>query len=139
MSFAFDRKEVKDHGEGGKIVGCQLKGKRVVVVDDVITAGTAIGEAVEVIRREGGRLVGIVVALDRMEKMPAPDDGAAADDVDGEEVQRLSAIGQVRRKYGVPCVAVLTLDDIIAGLTGKGTEEDRRRLHEYRDRYRASE
>lgn len=137
LSYAFDRKEAKDHGEGGSIVGCPLTGKRVVIVDDVITAGTAVRHAVDVIEREGGTLTAIVVALDRMEKMPtAVDDD---DDDDDHPAPRPSAIGEVRRQYGVPTVAVLTLDDIIAGLSGTGTEDDLNRLHAYRRRYRASE
>ncbi|KND90081.1 Orotate phosphoribosyltransferase, partial [Tolypocladium ophioglossoides CBS 100239] len=69
ISYSFDRKEAKDHGEGGNIVGAPLKGKKVLIVDDVITAGTAKRDAIEKIRREGGVVAGIVVALDRMEKL----------------------------------------------------------------------
>ncbi|KAI9884349.1 MAG: hypothetical protein M1823_003866 [Watsoniomyces obsoletus] len=142
VSYAFNRKEVKDHGEGGNIVGCPLRGKRVVVVDDVITAGTAIREAIEVIRAEGGVLVGIVVALDRMETAPVPltAPGSEGEDVVVEESRRESAIGRLRAEYGIPIRAVLTLDDIIRGQVGRGgTEEEglllRRRLYEYRKQY----
>ncbi|KAK5235920.1 orotate phosphoribosyltransferase, partial [Cryomyces antarcticus] len=124
--------EAKDHGEGGSIVGAPLKGKRVVIIDDVITAGTAIREAIDIIQREGGQLVGIVVALDRMEKMP----GTGADD---DAAPRPSAIGEVRKQYGVPVLSILTLNDIIAGLTGIGSEEDIRRMEEYRAKYKASD
>ncbi|KAK5162577.1 phosphoribosyltransferase-like protein [Cryomyces antarcticus] len=130
--YSFNRKEAKDHGEGGSIVGAPLKGKRVVIIDDVITAGTAIREAIDIIQREGGQLVGIVVALDRMEKMP----GTGADD---DAAPRPSAIGEVRKQYGVPVLSILTLNDIIAGLTGIGSEEDIRRMEEYRAKYKASD
>jgi len=80
LCYSFDRKEAKDHGEGGNIVGAPLKGKRVLIVDDVVTAGTAKREAIDKIRKEGGIVVGILVALDRMEKLPGPDGD------DGKEV-----------------------------------------------------
>ena len=128
LSYSFNRKEVKDHGEGGSIVGCPLKGKRIVIIDDVITAGTAIKEAINVIEHEGGKLIAIIVAVDRMERI-------AASDGDGF-VPGPSAIGQIRRQYGVPVLAILTLDDILDGL---GAGEDMRRLGEYRDKYRAND
>ncbi|KAI9848841.1 MAG: orotate phosphoribosyltransferase [Sclerophora amabilis] len=131
LSYSFNRKEAKDHGEGGNIVGSPLKGKRVMVVDDVITAGTAIKEAIEIIEREGAQLVGIIVALDRMEKVPITDDDDPA--------PRPSAIGEIRKSHGVPVLSILTLDDIIEGLSNLGSEDDVRRLAEYRRRYRASE
>ncbi|KAI9795126.1 MAG: orotate phosphoribosyltransferase [Peltula sp. TS41687] len=141
LSYAFDRKEAKSHGEGGRIVGCQdLKAKRVLLVDDVITAGTAVGQAVEVLRAEGALLVGVVVALDRMESVVVSDEGGEQQQQqqqqgDGVGGQRESAVGRIRRLYGVPCVAVLSLDDIIVELEGRGTVEDGLRLREYRDRY----
>ncbi|MCJ1224395.1 orotate phosphoribosyltransferase [Toensbergia leucococca] len=131
VSYSFNRKVAKDHGEGGNIVGAPLKGKKVMIVDDVITAGTAIRDAIEIIRREGGELVGIVVAVDRMEKMPSSDDD------DGKP--RPSAIGEVRRKYGVPVLNILTLDDLIDGLKSMGSEDDLERLEKYKARYRASD
>ena len=72
MSYSFNRKEAKDHGEGGRIVGAPLKGKNVLVIDDVVTAGTAMRETIDLVTREGGKVVGFVVALDRMEKMTGP-------------------------------------------------------------------
>ena len=131
VGCAFNRKEVKTHGDGGNIVGASLRGKRVLIVDDVITAGTAIKESVEIIQREGGVLAGVVVALDRMEKMPTEND---ADGVPGP-----SAIGEVRRIYQVPVLAVLTLDDIIHSLKSTGSEEDIARMQDYRMRYQASD
>ncbi|KAI9678327.1 MAG: orotate phosphoribosyltransferase [Caeruleum heppii] len=131
LSYSFNRKEAKTHGEGGNIVGCPLKGKRVVIVDDVITAGTAIREAIDIIQSEGGILVGIIVALDRMEKMPVADDE--------DPNPRPSAIGQVSKQYAVPVLSILTLDDIIHGLTGIGTDDDLKRMEAYRAKYRASD
>lgn len=94
-----------------------LKGKRIVVVDDVMTAGTAMKEAVEIIKAEGGTLVGIVVCLDRQEKM-----------TDGEQ----SAIENCRQLYNVPVEAILTLEDIIVGVDD---EEQKIKMKEYRAKY----
>ena len=129
-SYSFNRKEAKDHGEGGNIVGAPLKGKKIVIVDDVMTAGTAIREAIEIIKREGGELVGIIVACDRQEKTPTPNDD------DGKPGP--SAIGEVRKQYGIPVLAILTLDDIMIYLKRLGGEEDLKRLDEYRAKYQAS-
>lgn len=131
VSYSFDRKEVKDHGEGGSLVGASLRGKRVVIVDDVITAGTAKRDAIDKIRREGGEVVGIVVALDRMEKLPASD---GDDSKPGP-----SAIGELRREYGVPIVPILTLRDIIDGSKGLVGVDDVKRMEEYRLKYQATD
>ncbi|KAK3292308.1 orotate phosphoribosyltransferase [Chaetomium fimeti] len=129
--YSFDRKEAKDHGEGGNIVGAPLKGKRVLIVDDVITAGTAKREAIAKIEKEGGIVAGIVVALDRMEKLPSPD---------GDDSKPMpSAIGELRKEYGLPILAILTLDDIIEGVKGLASEEDIRRTEEYRTKYKATD
>jgi orotate phosphoribosyltransferase len=130
-SYSFNRKEAKDHGEGGNIVGASLKGQKVIIVDDVITAGTAIREAIEIIKKEGGELVGIVVAFDRLEKTPSV--------TDDDGLPRPSAIGEVRKAYGIPVLAILTLDDVIEFLRGLGSEDDLKRLDEYREKYRASD
>jgi len=124
MCYSFDRKEKKDHGEGGGIVGAPLKGKRVLIVDDVVTAGTAKREAIEKIRAEGGIVAGILVALDRMETLPGKEGGE-------------SAIGEIRREYGIPVLAILTLDDIIEGLKGKIGEKELKAMEEYRGLYKA--
>lgn len=131
ISYSFNRKEAKDHGEGGNIVGAPLRGRRVLIVDDVITAGTAMKEAIEIIRKEGGILVGVIVALDRMERMPG---GSEEDD----ETPRLSAIGEVKRLYGVPVLSIITLDDLIVLMKEAGDKEDLLRLRKYQARYRAS-
>ena len=100
--WCFNRKEAKDHGEGGLIVGAPLAG-RVLLVDDVITAGTAIRESTELIQSAGAELVGIVVAIDRQERGP-----------DGE-----SAIAQVARETGALVHAIVTLDDVVDHLSSR--------------------
>ncbi|KAK5138421.1 hypothetical protein LTR08_000007 [Meristemomyces frigidus] len=132
VGYSFNRKEVKDHGEGGLMVGEGLKGKRVVIIDDVITAGTAIKEAVSIIEQQGGTLVGIVVAVDRQEKMPAPKG-------ESEEGKRGSAIGEVRRSLGVPVLAALTLGDLIKGMRDLGRGEEVSKMEEYYARYKPTE
>lgn len=130
---SFDRKEAKDHGEGGNIVGAPLKGKKVLIVDDVITAGTAKREAIEKIRKEGGSVAGIVVALDRMEKLTSPD---------GDDTKPMpSAMGELRKELGVPVFAILTLDDIIDGVKNKKltSAEITKDIEEYRTKYKASD
>jgi orotate phosphoribosyltransferase len=130
--YSFDRKEAKDHGEGGNIVGAPLAGKKVLIVDDVITAGTAKREAITKIRKEDGHVVGIVIALDRREKLPAPDG-------DDDTRPMPSAIGEIRKEYGIPIYAILTLDDIINGMKTFASEDDIRRTEEYRAKYKASD
>lgn len=99
LPFAFNRKEAKDHGEGGNIIGAPLRG-RVLIIDDVISAGTSVRESVELIRAAGATPCGVVIALDRMER------GS------GE----LSAVQEVELDYGIPVLAVATLDDLLAFL-----------------------
>lgn len=107
VPYAFNRKEVKDHGEGGNIVGGPLGG-RVVIVDDVITAGTAIRESVEMIRDAGAEVAGIVIALDRRER------GTGA----------LSAVQEVEQSLGVTVSALATLDDLVTVLEQGGDDGD---------------
>jgi len=99
LPFAFNRKEAKDHGEGGSIIGAPLAG-RVLIIDDVISAGTSVRESVELIRAAGATPCGVVIALDRMER----------------GMGDLSAVQEVERDYGIPVVAVATLDDLMAFL-----------------------
>jgi len=108
LPFSFNRKEAKDHGEGGVVVGAPLTG-RVVIVDDVITAGTSVRESVELIRAHGANPAGVLIALDRMERGQ------------GER----SAVQEVREMFGIPVVAIATLDDLMAFLA------DRPALKEY--------
>jgi orotate phosphoribosyltransferase len=124
VPYAFNRKEAKDHGEGGNIVGTALRG-RVVIVDDVITAGTAIRESVEIIRAAGAQPVAVALALDRQER------GQGA----------LSAVQEVERDFGLRCVSILTLGDLIEALShpagGKVriSAEQLTSLNAYRERY----
>jgi orotate phosphoribosyltransferase len=130
-AYSFDRKEAKDHGEGGTIVGAPLKGKKVLIVDDVITAGTAKREAISKIQQQGGTVVGIIVALDRMEMLPSPD---------GDGTKRMpSAIGELRKEYGLPIIAILTLDDVINGMKSFASDDDVRRMEEYRAKWKATD
>ena len=102
-----------------------------LIVDDVITAGTAKRDAIAKIRNEGGIVAGIVVALDRMEKLPAAD---GDDSKPGP-----SAIGELRKEYGIPIFAILTLDDIVAGMHGFASPEHVKRTEEYRSKYKATD
>ncbi|MBC9072741.1 orotate phosphoribosyltransferase [Thauera sp. CAU 1555] len=99
LPFAFNRKEAKDHGEGGTLIGAPLAG-RVLILDDVISAGTSVRESVNIIRAAGAEPAGVVIALDRMER------GTGA----------LSAVQEVREQFGIPVIAVATLEDLIAYL-----------------------
>lgn len=95
VSFCFNRKEAKNHGEGGNLVGAELSG-RVLIVDDVITAGTAIRESIQIIKDNGAEPAGVLVALDRQEK--------------GQT--QLSAIQEVEKEYNLPVYAIITLNDL---------------------------
>lgn len=96
IPFAFNRKETKDHGEGGEIVGSALKGN-ILIVDDVITAGTSVRESVDVILRAGAVPVGVLIALDRQEKAQSG----------------LSAIQEVIKCFNIPVISIINLDNII--------------------------
>ena len=108
VPFAFNRKEAKAHGEGGMIVGRALAG-RVLIVDDVITAGTAIRESIEIIRAAGAQPAGIALALDREERGRNPLTG---------ETSTESAVQEVQRLYGIPCISILSLSALIEVLRG---------------------
>jgi orotate phosphoribosyltransferase len=124
VPYAFNRKEAKDHGEGGNIVGSPLAG-RVVIVDDVITAGTAIRESIDMIRAAGAQPVAVALALDRQER--------------GQGT--LSATQELEKEFGVACVSVITLADLIESLsTGADrpagiSAEQLTSLQAYRERY----
>jgi orotate phosphoribosyltransferase len=105
VPFAYNRKEAKTHGEGGSIVGRPLAG-RVLIVDDVITAGTAIRESIDIIRGAGATPAGVALALDRQER---------GRDAAGNDLAE-SAVQEVQRLYGIPCVAILTLGGLIESL-----------------------
>lgn len=99
VPFSFNRKEAKDHGEGGTVVGAPLAG-RVMIIDDVISAGTSVRESIEIIRAAGASPAGVVIALDRQERGQ------------GE----LSAAQEVKATFGVPVLAICTLDDVVRHL-----------------------
>jgi uridine monophosphate synthetase len=108
VPFCYNRKEAKEHGEGGTMVGADVKGLRVLIVDDVISAGTAIGEAVEIIKAAGGIPVGVVIGLDRQER------GS------GDSTQ--SAVQTVQATYGIPVRAVAALENLVAFIEQKAKE-----------------
>ena len=119
VPFCFNRKEAKDHGEGGNIVGAPLKG-RALIVDDVITDGGAKREAIELIRAAGATPAGVLIALDRQERGQGD----------------LSATQELTRDYSVPVTAIATLADILATLRGRPEHrDDVTRIEEYRRRY----
>ena len=101
VPFAFNRKEAKDHGEGGTVIGAALKGQ-VLIIDDVISAGTSVRESVELIRSNGAEPAGVAIALDRMER------GLTS---------ALSAAQEVEREFGIPVISVASLDDLKQFLT----------------------
>lgn len=119
LPFSFNRKEAKDHGEGGTLIGAPLAG-RVLILDDVISAGTSVRESVRIIRDAGAEPAGVVIALDRMER--------------GKDAR--SAVQEVRESYGIPVVAVATLDDLIGYLSGSpGLADNLEVVQAYRSAY----
>ena len=114
IPFAFNRKEAKDHGEGGIIVGSPLQGD-ILILDDVITAGTSVRESVEIIRAAGARPCGVLIALDRQER--------------GQGT--LSAVGEVAATFGTPVHAIIRLDDIIAYLESENRQAELRAIRSY--------
>ncbi|MCH7509307.1 MAG: orotate phosphoribosyltransferase [Proteobacteria bacterium] len=117
--WAYNRKEAKEHGEGGMIVGAPLAG-RVLILDDVITAGTAIRQAVEIIRNAGAKAIGVAIALDREERGQ------------GE----LSAVQEVEQELGMEVIRIVGLSDLIAMLAGDNNHEaELAAVSSYRDRY----
>lgn len=119
LPFAFNRKEAKAHGEGGNLIGAPLRG-RVLIVDDVITAGTAIRESLELIRAHGAQAAGVLIALDRQER------GQGS----------LSAAQEVTAEFGIPVLSIARLADLLT-LTAERPElaEQQARLQDYRHRY----
>lgn len=130
VPFAYNRKEAKDHGEGGVIVGAPLKGK-VVIIDDVISAGTSVNESVGIIRQAGATPGVVLIALDRMER--SGKDNALSE---------LSAVQEVQKAHGMPVLSIAKLDDLLGYLEKAGTTEELERyknaVKAYRDRYGAS-
>ncbi|MBI5438514.1 MAG: orotate phosphoribosyltransferase [Nitrosomonadales bacterium] len=119
VPFCYNRKEAKDHGEGGTTVGAPLKG-RVLIVDDVVSAGTSVRESIELIRAAGAVPCGVAIALDRMERGQ------------GE----LSAVQEVQRNFGIPVVSIVTLDDLLGYLQGEAAlVQNLATVQSYRNRY----
>ncbi len=114
LPYAFNRKEAKDHGEGGTIVGAELKG-RVLIIDDVISAGTSVRESIDLINAAGATPAGVSIALDRQERGQ------------GET----SAIQEVEQQFGIQVSSIVKLDDLISYL------QDKPELHETEDKVRA--
>jgi orotate phosphoribosyltransferase len=119
LAFAFNRKEAKDHGEGGNIVGSALAG-RVLIVDDVITAGTAVRESIDIIQAAGAAPAGVLLALDRQERSSGSD---------------FSAVQEVGTQYRIPVVSVINLADLMQHLAGSGSEADIASMRVYREQY----
>ena len=122
LPFSYNRKEAKDHGEGGVIVGAPLRG-RVVIVDDVITDGAAKRESIEMIRAQGGTAVAVLIALDRKER------GQGS----------TSAVQELQAQFGVPVVSIATLDDVMAFVAGRTElKAHEARIGAYRAEYGAA-
>ena len=122
VPYSFNRKEVKDHGEGGNLVGAPLAGK-ILLIDDVISAGTAIRESVQIIQAAGAHLAGVVIALNRQERGQA----------------KQSAIEEIEQTYGIPVVSIVKLDDLIHYLKQQpDKQETLAAIQLYRDKYSVS-
>lgn len=117
IGYAFDRKEKKDHGEGGNIVGAEISGN-IMIIDDVITAGTAIRQSIELIESLGGKVSAVTIALDRRER----------------GLGQLSAIQEIE-EAGIPVVPIILLDDIMEYLESSGNESQLESLKQYRQEY----
>ena len=116
--YCFNRKEAKDHGEGGSLVGAPLTG-RVLIIDDVITAGTAVREVMELIQKAGAEPAAVLIGLNRQERGQ------------GE----LSAIEEVEKEYGIPVISIITLDDIVTYLEAEADLENLEAIRAYREQY----
>ena len=123
MRYAFNRKEAKDHGEGGTIVGAPLAG-RVLIVDDVMSAGTSVRESIVTIRAAGATPAGVIISLDRQER----------------GLGLLSATQEVSQSFGIPVIAVATLDDVVTFLAHQPGERDKlNKIEAYRRQYGATQ
>ncbi|KAF9486282.1 orotate phosphoribosyltransferase [Pholiota conissans] len=120
VGLAFDRKEAKDHGEGGNMVGVSVKGKRVLVLDDVMTSGKAVREAIQTVRNNGGEVVGVVQALDREE---VGQDGVS------------STVKEVEALTGGRVLSILKMRDLIVWLEQNGVTDQLEKMRAYWDQY----
>lgn len=124
IPFAFNRKEKKDHGEGGSLVGAELSGD-IAIIDDVITAGTAIRESFEIINAAGAKASAVFLALDRQE----------VGQKDGQPTET-SAIQQVESEFGIPVVAIATFSNLIDYLKKQGDQDEQlEKMQSYREQY----
>ncbi|CAA22187.1 Orotate phosphoribosyltransferase [Schizosaccharomyces pombe] len=121
--FAYNRKEAKSHGEGGNLVGAEMEGKKVLLLDDVITAGTAIREAISFLEPKHVKLAGIVLLLDRQERLDP-------------EVNE-STIGRLKKELNLPVSSILTLDDIVDFTKSDLTAAESKAMDAYRQQYQA--
>lgn len=117
--WGYNRKEVKDHGEGGQLVGKNLSGKSVWIVDDVITAGTAIKEVLQLLNHTNAKVQGILIALDRKERGQGD----------------LSAIQELQQNLNIPIKALIDIDDLIAYIQDHGNADQLRQMQNYRQQY----
>jgi orotate phosphoribosyltransferase len=119
VAFAYNRKEPKDHGEGGELIGAPLAG-RVLIVDDVLTAGTAVGESLRMIASRGATPAGVAISLDRMERGTG----------------KLSAIQEIEQRHGIPVVSIASLDDLVGWLGDRAEfRQNLQAIREYRQLY----
>ena len=121
VGFAYDRKEVKDHGEGGKIIGVSVCGKKVVILDDVMTSGKAVRGAIDMVKENGGDVVGVIQALDRQE---VGQDGVSST---VKEIEALIGKGRVR--------SILDIKDLMMWLERVGMKKELEDMRHYRQRY----
>jgi len=119
IDYSFNRKEAKDHGEGGTIVGAQLKG-RIMIIDDVISAGTSVRESLDLIDQADAQAAGVVIALDRQEKGKGD----------------VSAINEIENNYGIPVVSIIKLEHLISYIEERGElSAYSNKIQAYRDQY----
>ncbi|TFK22176.1 orotate phosphoribosyltransferase [Coprinopsis marcescibilis] len=121
VGFAYDRKEVKDHGEGGKLVGVDVRGKRVLILDDVMTSGKAVRGSIETVRQYGGEVVGVIQALNREE---VGQDGVSST---VKEIENLIGEGRV--------LSILRMRDLMVWLEGHGEQKNLQDMKQYWDKY----
>lgn len=119
VPWGFNRKEAKDHGEGGVLVGADVAGKSVWIIDDVITAGTAIREVVDILSKAGAKIAGVIVALDRQEK----------------GLGEISALQEVQQQLNIPVHALITMQDLMEFLQVKGESQALAKMQAYREQY----
>jgi orotate phosphoribosyltransferase len=119
IPYAFNRKEKKDHGEGGQLVGAELTGKKVLLIDDVMTAGTAIRESMDILAAVNAKPAGVIIALDRQEKGKS----------------ELSATQEVARDYGIPVLSIIKMADLITYLDEQNNTQALDAMKAYRTQY----